>query len=275
MDRTNAEIPLVGGRITPGVVRIGDTVRRPPRLNAEFIRAVLEHLAAVGFEAAPRFLGTDEKGRDILTYIDGEVPRDLGWHDDAILVAAAKLIRRYHDATVDLIGSGSSAFEVVCHNDLSPCNFVFNAGTPIALIDFDTAAPGTRRMDVGYAAWTWLDLGDDDVDVSAAEQRRRFKLFAASYDDKLDTESIKQAVLQRQAMLAAEGESTGKEAKKQRRSGRATADSGPCSIFSSRASPAIAATDRRAAQPCRAARLPAPLPLRLRLLSRSRRTHRG
>ena len=78
----DAEIPLQGGRITPGVVRVGQTVRRPPRLTAEFVHALLEHLAAVGFDGAPHFLGTDEKGRDILSYIEGEVPADLGWHKD-------------------------------------------------------------------------------------------------------------------------------------------------------------------------------------------------
>jgi len=34
-------------------------------MNAEFIHALLNHLAAAGFEGAPRFLGTDQLGRDI------------------------------------------------------------------------------------------------------------------------------------------------------------------------------------------------------------------
>jgi aminoglycoside phosphotransferase (APT) family kinase protein len=48
---------------------------------------------------------------------------------------------------------------VVCHNDLSPCNFVFQEGKPIAIIDFDAAAPGPRLHDFGYAAWMWLIWG--------------------------------------------------------------------------------------------------------------------
>jgi hypothetical protein len=30
------EIPLTGGRATPGVVRVGDTVRRPAKGDAEY-----------------------------------------------------------------------------------------------------------------------------------------------------------------------------------------------------------------------------------------------
>ena len=105
---------------------------------------------------------------------------------------------------------GPARFEVICHNDLSPCNFVFRAGIPVAMIDFDTAAPGTRRMDVGYAAWGWLDLGN--ADIAAAEQRRRLRLFVTAYGEQLAVDTIKQAILDRQEVLAAEGESAGKDA---------------------------------------------------------------
>src|SRR6266511_2909005 len=190
---TDDELPLLGGRVTADVVRIGNTVRRPPRMNAEFVHALLDHLAAAGFE--------------------GEVPADLGWHDDDVLVAAARLIRRFHDATVGLVTRESTApLEVVCHNDLSPCNFVFRAGVPVALIDFDTAAPGTRRMDLGYAAWGWLDLGDPDMDIKPEEQRRRLRLFAAAYGNDISATSIKEAIVDRQQWLAAEGEHTGRTA---------------------------------------------------------------
>src|SRR5499427_8547213 len=101
---SEAEIPLQEGRTTPAVVRVGQTVRRPPRLTSEFVHVLLEHLAAVGFEDAPRFLGTDDKGRDILSYIEGDVPAELSWHKDEVLVAAAQLIRKFHDATVGLVG---------------------------------------------------------------------------------------------------------------------------------------------------------------------------
>jgi Ser/Thr protein kinase RdoA (MazF antagonist) len=191
------------------VVRVGNTVRRPPRMNAEFVHALLDHLAAAGFDGAPRFLGSDPQGRDILSYIEGEVPAELDWHDDVVLFAAGRLIRRFHDATVGLLArGGATRLEVICHNDPSPCNFVFQSGIPVALIDFDTVAPGTRRMDLAYAAWTWLDLGNPEI--APPEQRRRLELLIAAYGAGFGPAALKEAILVRQQMLAADGECTGR-----------------------------------------------------------------
>ena len=40
------------------------------------MRDVLLHLERVGFDAAPRWLGLDDKGRDILSWIEGETFTD-------------------------------------------------------------------------------------------------------------------------------------------------------------------------------------------------------
>jgi len=173
-----SETPLLGGRVTPGVVRVGDTVRRPLGPNSELAHALLEHLATAGFAAAPRFLGIDDEGREVLSYIPGRVPPDLEPdHADATLAEAASLIRRLHDATAGLDLAGGA--EVVCHNDLSPCNFVFRDAKPVALIDFDAAAPGPRVRDLGYALFLWLNLGTDGPAVP--EQVRRARLFLDAY----------------------------------------------------------------------------------------------
>lgn len=67
------EQTLEGGRQTGGVVRVGETVRRPHHARSDYVHAVLEHLASVGFDGAPRLLGTDEQGREVLSYLAGEV----------------------------------------------------------------------------------------------------------------------------------------------------------------------------------------------------------
>ena len=36
--------------------------------------ALLDHLERVGFSGAPRYLGSDERGREVLSYIPGEAP---------------------------------------------------------------------------------------------------------------------------------------------------------------------------------------------------------
>ncbi len=196
------EQPLNGGRVTAGVVRVGDTVRRPITGDRRFQHACMRHLEAVGFAAVPRFLGTDDAGREILSFIAGPVPDDLGHYDDDQLRAAAGLLRRFHDATAGIDEVRRSGCEVACHNDWAPTNAVFAAGMPIALIDFDTLRPGTRLWDLGYSAFTWLDLGNDDY--TGIEQVRRLKVFAGGYDHSAcPATQIAVYALARQTALAA------------------------------------------------------------------------
>lgn len=111
--------------------------------------------------------------------VEGNVPDELdASFSDATLAVAARLVRRFHDATA---GSPlADACEVVCHGDLSPCNAVFRAGVPVALIDFDNAAPGTRLEDLGYALFLWLNIGTDGPEPT--EQARRIRIFCEAYD---------------------------------------------------------------------------------------------
>jgi hypothetical protein len=113
----------------------------------------------------PAIFGTDASGREIFSFMPGAVPAELANHDDTTLQEVARLIRAYHDATAPLFATPSArkaCIEVACHNDLSPCNTVFRDRRPVAFIDFDAAAPGSRAWDLGYAAWLWLDLGNPE-----------------------------------------------------------------------------------------------------------------
>ena len=67
------ETPLGGGNMNSGVVRVGDTVRRPAGPWTPAVHALLAHLHAAGFDGAPRPLGIDEQGREVLTFISGPV----------------------------------------------------------------------------------------------------------------------------------------------------------------------------------------------------------
>jgi Ser/Thr protein kinase RdoA (MazF antagonist) len=162
--------PLTGGRITKGVIRIGDTVRRPTSDKSAFMAELLHLLEQRGFTAAPRHLGQDDDGRDILTYLDGWVPaRFQRWTDEQV-AAVGVVLRQFHDATR---GSRLAAHHpVVCHHDPSPTNLVFRDNLPAALIDFDTAEPGSPLEDLGYAAWTWCIASKyADPDRQAAQVR--------------------------------------------------------------------------------------------------------
>jgi aminoglycoside phosphotransferase (APT) family kinase protein len=180
-------------------------VHRPPTPNSGFVISLLRHLAATDFDGVPRYLGKDDSGREILSYLPGTVPSELGHHGDAVLQQAARLIRRYHDATTVLFHSEAAlaaGIEVACHNDLSPCNAVFRDGAPVALIDFDAAAPGSRAFDLGYATWLWLDIGN--AAYSAAEQWRRLLLFLDAYGPYPEIDSVVEAMMLRQGILIAE-----------------------------------------------------------------------
>ena len=187
------EVPLSGGRLTAGVVRVGHTVRRPTGPHSPFVHRLLRHLEAVGFEVAPRLLGVDEQGREVLSFIAGWVPPNLDHFPDETVAAAVRLLCRLHDATAGSELAGGE--EVVCHNDRSPCNLVFVDGRPVAFIDFDHAAPGDRLRDVAYAGWLWTISADDGPSLS--EQARRLRLMADAYGLP-DTSVLLDAVLRRQ-----------------------------------------------------------------------------
>jgi hypothetical protein len=190
------EVLLAGGRTTCGVVRVGDTVRRPRKPNSPFVHRLLTHLESKGFKGAPRFLGIDTTDREMLSFIPGDVPVDLGEFSGAQISSAASLLRAMHDATVDCELKGSS--EVICHGDASPCNCVFVDGVPTAFIDFDAAHAGARRDDVGYAAWLWLDIGED---VVPELQGRRLTEFFVAYGA-VDIRDAVPAVIDAQVRLA-------------------------------------------------------------------------
>ncbi len=172
------EIALPGGQVNT-VVRIGDTVRRTISGDRTLQHQLLHHLEAASFDGAPRLLGLDAQGREILTYLPSDLAPDSDGFSDTQIVAAADLLRRFHDATENFPAVQEVGAEVMCHNDWTPSNTMFRAGMPYAMIDFDTATPGTRVWDVTYSVWTWLDLSDPAY--SGDDQLRRIALFSAAY----------------------------------------------------------------------------------------------
>ena len=165
------EIPLAGGRVTQGVVRVGDTVRRPVNPRSAFIHSVLLHLEKKGVSGVPQYLGQDEKGRESITFLPGVCPDDLGEFTDEQIGAAMEIVRRCHDALLDFPACKEHETVTVCHNDLSPCNFLFTEGIPTGLIDWDAAGLGSPLDDLAYAAWMWLDVGNEEHDPKIVGSR--------------------------------------------------------------------------------------------------------
>jgi aminoglycoside phosphotransferase (APT) family kinase protein len=145
---------------------------------------LLAHLASEGFDGAPRYLGEDGLGREILTFLPGEVPAKWRAFDDEQITAAGILLRRMHDASRGLaerVGGG----EVVCHHDPGPNNTVFCDDLPVAFIDFDFAAVGDPLEDVGYMAWSWCISSKPDRG-QPIEQARQVRVLADAYGLSVD-----------------------------------------------------------------------------------------
>jgi hypothetical protein len=200
-----AEIPLAGGDVTDGVVRVGNTVRRPVGPHSPLVHALLAHLESAGFAGAPRFLGTDSSGREVLTYIDGEVagrPRPPWIVDEARLASVGRLVRAYDDAAAsftpatDVLPGTAPAEpaglppappyppELIGHADITPENVVFRDGQAFALIDFDFARPVTRAHEMFSAMMWWAPLFDPrDVDplLREVDVPRRARILADAY----------------------------------------------------------------------------------------------
>jgi hypothetical protein len=195
------EIPLLGGDVTEGLVRVGDTVRRPPGERAELVQDVLLHLEKVGFEGAPRFLGIDSAGRQALTYVEGEVagrPRPPWIADEERMLSVARLLRAYDDAVEGFgipenlpapieppgLPDLDDPPELVGHQDVTPENVVFREGRAYALIDFDLARPVSRAREfVNLMLW-WAPLGADadlDPELRGLDRPRRCRLLADAY----------------------------------------------------------------------------------------------
>ena len=194
------EIPLAGGRMTAGVMRVGDTVRRPLGGLTDLSVHLLRHFEQIGFTGAPRYLGRDQAERDILTYIPGWVPTKFQYFRDEQIFAAGTLIRQFHNATRGSSLAGSSA--VVCHNDPAPNNAVFQNEMPVAFIDFDMVSPGDPLEDLGYMAWLWC-VSSKPERAPVSKQAGQVRVLADAYGlDATSRSTLVEAMLERQSRNA-------------------------------------------------------------------------
>jgi len=77
------EHALGGGNVAAGVVRVGDTVRKPAGFWTPAVDTLLTHLRRAGFTGAPRPLGRDDQGRQVLEYVPGPIAMDQPQLDEA------------------------------------------------------------------------------------------------------------------------------------------------------------------------------------------------
>jgi len=149
------------------------------------VHAFLRHLEKVGFDGAPVVCGIDDAGREILSFIEGDVlaagpkwrpgsptPWPSWARTEECLAATAQLLRSFHDAAAPFVPPDGAVWrrynapalgagESVCHGDIGPHNTVYRAGLPVAFIDWDTIRPNDPIVEFGAAAWKFVPLGTD------------------------------------------------------------------------------------------------------------------
>jgi len=164
---------LLGGT-SPRVVRVGDTVRRPAGPWTAIVGGVLRYLEQFDFPA-PRTLGTDDQGRQVLTWLPGATTYEQHaayWSDLDHLGRAARLVRRLHDLLdgfeppADAVwrggwGRSPHGGGPICHWDLAPWNVVTSPEGALGIIDWDGAGPGDRMFELAYAIHGFVPLRRD------------------------------------------------------------------------------------------------------------------
>ncbi|MBM7774999.1 hypothetical protein JOD54_005203 [Actinokineospora baliensis] len=154
--------PLTGGNNAHEVVRIGDAVHRAPR--SDYAAEVLRHLESVGYEYAPRHLGVDDQGRDVLSYIPGETTDHPSQRAPGAYARAGMMLRQLHEVTAN--HPLARDHPCVLHGDPGPFNTIVRDGLPIAFIDWTGCAPGAPLDDLGYLAWTWCVQAVGNVPIA-------------------------------------------------------------------------------------------------------------
>ena len=190
------------------VTRLGDTIRRPTGRWTPAVHSLLRYiektelektgLEKTGLAEIPRVLGVDGQGREMLTYLPGEVanrPWPAVLRTESGLAQVGAFLKRYRAAVADYVPPEDSEWYVpglrwqpgqtLCHGDMAPWNTLWRDGKFTGLIDWDFAAPGEPLDDIAQFAWhgiplrgsLWRQAGFD----AEPDLRARLEALCAAY----------------------------------------------------------------------------------------------
>jgi hypothetical protein len=210
-----SEQTLPGGN-TDGAVLIEGVIHKRAAPWTTTVHALLRHLEQAGVDGVPRALGFDEQGRQMLTYLPGEVIGDrVPWpawaYADSTLVQVGHWMRRIHDATADFrppederwfIDRAMRPGWIVGHQDAAPYNAVLDGGRLVGFFDWDTASPSSRDDDLAFSALSWVpitapDTGSQSGSHDVQDRSRRLHLLLDAYRYDSDRRAFGAVVVRR------------------------------------------------------------------------------
>jgi hypothetical protein len=209
------EVTLPGGR-TVGAVLAGEVVYKAASPAAPAVHALLRHLAEAGFDGAPRALGFDAQGRQMLTYLRGETigernPWPAWVFADTTLVQVGRWLRRVHELAAAFVPPDDASWFISArmgpgmvfgHQDAAPYNAVVDGDRLVGFCDWDIAGPTWPELDLGYSALMWVPLhppgtGQPLDPDNGADRYRRLHLLLDAYGYTADRREFATAIPQR------------------------------------------------------------------------------
>ncbi len=204
------------GGFDEGASLVDGIVHRTGGAWTASVHALLAHLEAAGFEGAPRPLGVNAAGREMVSFLPGETvgnarPWPAWTHSESALVDVAAWLRRYHAAVADFVPPTDARWRegetwrpglIVAHNDAAPYNAVWNADGLVGFVDWDMAGPVAVELDVAWVAFSWTPFHAPHVVAAEgftdlAARLPRLELFLREYQWAGTTDDILALIGQR------------------------------------------------------------------------------
>lgn len=221
-DDNKAETSMEG--TSGAVVRVADTVRRSSPVTSDAVNELLVHLERKHYPHSPRYLGRDEDGRQIVTYLKGragQFPLPPYARTETALVELVEALAQLHRAVAGFspakqdwpvaYTTSSSHPTTIVHGDLWPGNTIWDDHRFVGFIDWDFAHPGLVLDELGQLAWHFVPLrGDDWIHLlgwqTAPERSERLRLLCDAYGDVSPADVVDHAeqVVNREAAYMAE-----------------------------------------------------------------------
>lgn len=194
-------------------IRTADGVTRVHRPTGPWTPAVhdlLKFLHEQGLTGIPEVLGTDDEGREVLSYLPGDTLDPLvDQVSDAALQDAVTWLRHFHDTVRNFEPVSNTwrqgeqlldtaAGQIICHNDPGLYNWVVSAGEFAGMIDWDRAGPGLPIDDLAFLCWSCVPLMRE---IPFDDAARRLALAASAYGG-VSAAELLDGVVRRMSLIA-------------------------------------------------------------------------